>query len=391
MGKGTTVIHGHEYFDSKLGVFIPPIYQTAIFEQPDRRTWSTRLSDRGVDLKYSREENPTVRCLERVLAKLELGDDALAFSSGMAAISATYLALLKRDARIILSKEAYGTTIQLAEELSKFGVKVTLAGPDTEDFIDKIHSYNDTTLVLVETMTNPTLRVPDVREIIKVCNEKEVKVIVDNTFATPIVYNPLVDGAYLVIHSLTKYISGHNDVIAGAVIGRNDIIKQSLWDWRRRLGSILDPHAAYLVLRGIKTLHIRFERQSKSALEIAKYLNDHSKVVEVYYPGLPSDPSHRIASKLFKEKLYGGVVSFKIKGGKHKVFKFMKSLKVIKCSPSLGGTESLITYPIISAAKTMKPSVREELGITENLLRLSVGLEDIEDLLLDLEKALSSI
>jgi len=374
-----------------LGVFIPPIYQTAIFEQPDKETLSTRLSDRGVDLKYSREENPTVRCLERVLSKLELGEDALAFSSGMAAISALYLALLKKDSKIILSKEAYGTTIQLAKELSKFSVEVILAGPDTEDFIDKICTHNRIALVLVETITNPTLRVPDVREIIKVCKESNIMIAIDNTFATPILYNPLSDGANIVIHSLTKYIAGHNDVIAGAIVSNRVLIKDLLWDWRRRLGSILNPHEAYLVLRGVKTLHVRFERQSRSAMEIAKYLQEHPKVVKVYYPGLPDDPCHSVAKRLFKVRLYGGVVSFKIRGGRSEVFRFMRSLNIIKCSPSLGGTESLISYPVISAAKTMEPSLRRELGITDNLLRLSVGLEDVEDLIEDLGKALSNI
>ncbi len=384
MGFQTDAIHGHGYFDEKHGAFIPPIYQTAMFEQPG---W-TRHSDRGMDLKYSREENPTVRALERVLAKLEGGEDSLGFSSGMAAISATYFALLSKGDRLVVPAEAYGTTIQLAQDLRKYGIEAKVAWPETDKLIDSIEE--GTKLVLVETMTNPTLRVIDVPEIIKRCKEVDAVVVVDNTFVTPVLYRPLKDGASLVVHSLTKYLAGHNDVIAGAIIGDKSRI-QDLWDWRRKLGSIIAPLEAFLVLRGLKTLELRVLKHCQNALAVAEFLKEHPRVKEVYYPGLPDSPYHNIAKRLFKGRGYGGVVSFKIKGGSTEVTKIMRRLKIIKAAPSLGGPESLMTYPIISAAKTIPEDLRKALGITEDLIRLSVGLEDLDDIIEDLDQALKAI
>ncbi|RLF06570.1 MAG: cystathionine gamma-synthase family protein [Thermoprotei archaeon] len=381
----TKLIHGHGFFDEATGAFIPPIYQTAIFEQPDRRTGETRLTDRGTELKYSREENPTVRALERTLAALEEADDALAFSSGMAAISTTYVALLKRGSRLVVPAQAYGTTIQLATELTKFGVKIAKVWPSTDSIIEAVRTGD---VVLVETITNPTLRVIDVPAVAKRCREVGATLVVDNTFASPVIYRPLADGADLVIESLTKYIAGHNDVVGGCIAGPSESIAQ-LWEWRRRMGSIAHPFDAFLTLRGLKTLEVRFERQSRTALEIAEFLEDHPLVEEVMYPGLSSSPYKELADRMFIKKLYGGVVSFKVKGGRSKALRVLSRVHVIRPSPSLGGTESLLTYPVISAAKTIPEEDRKKLGITEGLLRLSVGLEDPEDLKEDLATALS--
>lgn len=378
-------MQGHGFYDEETGAFIPPIYQTAIFEQPDRRTGETRMTDRGTELKYSREENPTVRALEHALAAVEEAEDALAFASGMAAISTAYVALLRSGSRLVAPAEAYGTTIQLATELSKFGVRVVKTWPSTDDIIQAIKPRD---LVLVETVTNPTLRVIDVPEVAKRCREEESILVVDNTFASPVVYRPLVDGAHLVVESLTKYIAGHNDVVGGCLAGPAQQIKE-LWDWRRRMGCIMHPFEAFLVLRGLKTLEVRFERQSRTALHIAEFLEDHPHVGEVMYPGLASSPYKSIADKMFARRLYGGVVSFKVKGGKEEALRVLSRVRVIKPSPSLGGVESLLTYPVISAAKTIPEEDRRRLGITEGLLRLSVGLEDPEDLIEDLDAALS--
>jgi len=381
----TRLVHGHGFFDEETGAFIPPIYQTAIFEQPDKRTGETRLTDRGTELKYSREENPTVRALEHALAALEEADDALAFASGMAAISTTYIALLRHGSRLIVPAEAYGTTIQLAAELSKFGVEVVKVWPSTEAIVEAIKA-GDT--VLVETITNPTLRVMDIPEIAKTCGEEGATLIVDNTFASPVIYTPLTDGAHLAVESLTKYIAGHNDVVGGCVAGPTQQVRE-LWDWRRRMGSIMPPFEAFLVLRGLKTLEVRYERQSRTAFEIAEFLEDHPRVEEVMYPGLSSSPYKEVADRIFKRRLYGGVVSFRVKGGRSTALKVLSSIRVVKPSPSLGGTESLLTYPVISAAKTIPEEERRRLGITEDLLRLSVGLEDPEDLKEDLDAALA--
>ena len=379
----TRSIHGHRYKDESLGVFIPPIYQTSIFEQPG----FTRKSDREVDLKYSREENPTVRALENILTELEEGEDSLCFSSGMAAISTTFFSTLKKNDKMVLPAESYGATLQLGEKLRELGVEVKISWPDTDDIIKSIDK--NTKLVLIETITNPTLRIFDIPEILKVCRENGALLVVDNTFATPYLYKPFKDGVEIVIHSLTKYLSGHNDVVGGAIISKKEKIFQ-LWDWRRILGTILPPFEAFLIIRGLKTFKLRMERHCKNAEAIAEYLVDHPKVKEVMYPGLPTDKYHKLASRLFKNGS-GGVVSFRIRGGEEEVKKLMKSLKIIKPAPSLGGAESILTYPVISAASTIPREIREKLGITEDLLRFSAGLEDLEDLIQDLDNALNSI
>lgn len=383
MGKATDSIHGHGFKDEDTGAFIPPIFLTAIFEQRGE----TRLTDRGTELKYSREENPTTRALERILAKLEGGSDALAFNSGMAAISSTILALAKRDTKLLIPMEVYGTTMELAMSLSeKIGFKLDLSWPDTESLVNDIVSRKPD-IVFVESMTNPTLRVLDVEEISKTCFDIGCWVIVDNTFTTPILLNPLKKGALITLHSLTKYIAGHNDVVGGAVISIGPMIKL-LWDWRRMLGGVMQPFEAYLTLRGVKTLSIRIERASTTAMAIAEFLEDHPKIEEVYYPGLPSNPYRKIADRIFERRLYGAVVSFKVKGGREEAINVLRKVKIIKPSPSLGGPESLLTYPVISASRFIPEDIRAKLGITENLLRLSVGLEDQEDLIEDLDQAL---
>ncbi|MEM0329020.1 MAG: cystathionine gamma-synthase family protein [Nitrososphaerota archaeon] len=385
----TEAIHGHEYRDRERGVFKVPIYQTAIYEYPDSATGEPRLSDRGLDLKYSREENYTVRALEKILAKLEKGVDCLAFGSGMAAIAAAYLSKLSAGSKILVPLECYGTTQELAQNLSKFGVKCILARSDTNEFLERLE--DGISLALVETITNPMVRVADVKEIAKRCAELGIPLIIDNTFTTPILYNPLEDGAWIAVHSLTKYIAGHNDVVGGAIIVKSEEDAKTLWNWRRKLGSIMSPFDAFLTIRGVATLEARFEKQSRSALEIAEFLEDHPKIERVYYPGLSSSPYKSIADRIFKRRLYGGVLSFKVRGGQREAIEVLKSTELIKPTPSLGGVESLLTYPIWTAAKNMSREQMEMLEISENLLRLSVGLEDVEDLKEDLDRALSKI
>ncbi len=385
MRFSTKTVHGHDYYDERFGVFIPPIYMTTIFEQPDRATGETRITDRGTELKYSREENPTVRAFEKLMAKLEEAEDALAFSSGMASISCLYIGILEADSKIIIPMEAYGTSIQLLLHLGKFGVKTVKVWPSTESVVEAVDK--STRLILVETLSNPTLKVLDIREIAKVAEECGSILVVDNTFATPVIYNPLIDGAKIVVHSTTKYIGGHNDVLGGIIASNKETILE-LWDWRRKLGSIMTPMQAYLNLRGVKTLEVRFEKQSKTALEIAEFLLEHPAVEEVLYPGLTCSPYHEVASKIFKKNLYGSVIAFKVRGGRSRVIRVIRNIRLIKASPSLGGTESLLAYPVISAAKTIPEEDRLKLGITDNLLRLSVGLENPEDLKEDLDQAL---
>lgn len=389
MGDRTRCIWGHTYYDPATGAFKAPIYQTAVFEQIDRNTGSARLSDRGVDLKYAREENPTVRALERALASLEIGDDALAFSSGMAAISTLLIGMLRKGDRILVCRECYSVSRQLAEEMAKFGVECVVAGPDTDGIVEALSSARGLKMTFIEAVTNPNIRVLDVREVARACRDVGTLLVVDNTLATPVLYNPLPDGAWIVVHSATKYLAGHNDVVCGALIGRRGDIRE-LWDWRRKLGGTASPFEAFLVLRGLTTLELRVRAQSESARAVAEFLSDHPRVEEVRYPGLPGSPYRSVADRLFKRRLYGGMLSFKLRGDGDSVLRMIRALRMIRCSPSFGGPETLITCPYWSARKALPPDELRTLDITENLLRLSIGLEDIEDIIEDLDRGLSA-
>jgi len=384
-GFSTESVHGHEYYDVGKGLFKVPIYMTAIWEQFDKVTGEPRKTDRNVDLKYSREENLTVNALEKAMCKLEQAEDTLAFNSGMAAISTIYLNTLTSGETVLITKESYGLTQQLAKDLNKFGVKTILAGPETNDLVNSIDKH--VKMVIIETITNPLLKVVDIDKIAKRCLEVGVRLVVDNTFATPLLLKPLKHGAWISMNSLTKYIGGHNDLIGGSIASDSKTILQ-LWEWRKKIGNIMNPFEAFLVLRGLPTLKIRFMQQSKTAKELAEYLHNHKGIEEVFYPGLKDSPYFKTANRLFNEKVYGGVLSFKIKGGKDKALNFLKKVNIIKASPSLGGVESLATYPVLSASRGMDQEVREQLGITENLIRLSVGLEDVEDLKEDIDSSL---
>jgi cystathionine gamma-synthase len=381
---GTEIVSGHEFRD-QFGSHIPPIYVSAVYEYIDSEGGLAVYTDRGTYVRYGREENPMVRALERVLSKIEMGADALVFNSGMAAELALFLHFIKPGSKVIVPYEVYSTTLLLLEKLSeKINFKLIKVWPSARSIIE---SYDEnTSMIFLEVMTNPTLKVIDLLEVCEEIGGKAL-IIVDNTFTTPILLKPLKHCASIVVHSLTKYIAGHNDVVGGALISKTPNIFD-LWDWRRITGGIIQALEAYLVLRGLKTLEVRFEKQSKTALEIAEFLSEHPRVEEVYYPGLTSSPYHSVADKLFERKLYGGVVAFKVKGGYREAVEFLKKLKVIKRAPSLGGTESLAVLPAKAGSMFIPEDARLRLGITENLVRLSIGLEDPEDLREDLDQAL---
>ncbi|MCQ5340582.1 MAG: aminotransferase class I/II-fold pyridoxal phosphate-dependent enzyme [Candidatus Methanomethylicia archaeon] len=374
-GISTNSIHGgeEEYNEIvKCTDIIPPIHRTAIYKQP------SDIQIRGRELKYSREDNPTVFLLEKRMALLEGSKDSLAFSSGMAAISTLVLSLLSKGDTILTSKEVYGATLQLFRYLEKFGINVISVL--NEKVIDNIK--DGIKMVFVETITNPLLKISDIPSLVDICKEKDIILVIDNTFATPILVKPLELGVDYVIESATKYLGGHNDVIAGILAGDKEI--DNIWEWRKVLGTYLDPFAAYLVLRGLKTLKLRVLESCRNAEKIVEFLLNHKKVKKVYYPTL--NENYENVKKFMKG--FGGVVSFEVES-KEKALKLLNSLKIIKASPSLGGVESIISYPIISSHKNLTPEERLELGITDRLLRLSVGLEDIEDLIQDLDQALN--
>ncbi|MCS7140296.1 MAG: cystathionine gamma-synthase family protein [Candidatus Nezhaarchaeota archaeon] len=386
MQKETTnAIHGGEEVTEGLVSFITPIYQTAVFPYPI----GNGKKFRGRPLKYSREDNPTNIVLEKRLATLEGGDDALVFSSGMAAIAACFFHLLRSGSKLVVSRDVYGVTIMLARSFEKYNVKVELRGPDVHDLVDAVKNSDNNIIVLVESISNPILRVMDLDLLASACRDSGAILIVDNTFATPLNLKPLSHGADIVVHSLTKYIAGHNDVVGGTIISNGKIIEE-IWTTRTRLGCTLDPHAAFLILRGLKTLGARLRVSQENARAIAEFLEDHPKVSRVYYPGLPSHPTYEIAKKILRG--YGSVVSFEIKGGgENEARKFLSSLKIIKPSPSLGGCESLATHPASSSHKDIPKEERGKLGITDGLIRLSIGLEDVNDLIEEIDHALKAI
>ncbi len=378
----TLTIHGGKDKYEPIKSLHPPIYQTVSFEQRGKSV----ITHRDTELKYSREENPTVMLLEKKLALLEEGEDALCFASGMSAISTTLVHFLGKDDKILMPYESYGTTQKLVKRLAeKFGIEPVFVFPDTEEILKGLDK--DIKVLFLETITNPTLKVFDIPRIAEACKETGTTFIVDNTFATPVLYKPLRDGANVVIHSLTKYMVGHADAVGGAVIGDLATTKE-LWDWRNNFGGILAPFEAFLIDRGLKTLELRMRRHCENALKVARFLKNHPKVEEVLYPSLPESPYYDLAKKLFKDYCAGGVLSFKIKGGRDEVIKFLQNLKMIFTSPSFGAPETIASYPVISAAKQIPPEIREKIGITENLIRLAVGLENAEDIIADLEQAL---
>ena len=382
MGMGTELIHGHGYSDGYDPIAVP-IHLSTAFRFIDES--ECRTSDRGYPYKYSREENPTVRAFERAMGRVE-GGQCLAYCSGMAAISSVLLALIHEGARrVVVLEEMYSTTLQLVDRLREITrIDVVKVFPSTEAVVEVVREGD---VVLVESVTNPTLKVIDVSAIARACRDLGATLVVDNTIATPVLLKPLELGATVVVHSATKYIAGHNDALGG-VASFNPSLLDPLWNWRRILGSIMDPFSAYLCLRGLKTLGVRFERQCRSAQIVAEFLQDHPRVEEVLYPGLPSYPSYEVAKRIFRRDLFGAIVSFRVRGGLEDAKRFLRRLRIVKPAPSFGGCESLATIPALSASRWIDAESRRRLGITENLVRLSIGLEDPEDLVEDIDRAL---
>lgn len=297
----TKSIHGNEYFDPLTGAFIIPIFQSNIFTFPEGGS----IKVREKPFKYSREDNPTIHFVEKKISLLEGGEDCLLFSSGMAAISTILIGLLKNKDEILIPMDLYGLTYILIKKLSKFGIKVKISKPGTENILKSLSSK--TKVVILETMSNPLLYVYDIESISKRTKENSTFLIVDNTFLTPVNFQPLKFGADIVLYSATKYLNGHNDVTAGAIIGKSSNIKE-IWEWRRMIGGVLDPHSAYLLDRRLKTLEIRMKKHEENAKGIAEYLQSNKKINKVYYPGLPTHPTYSIAKKKFLKDLEGLLV-----------------------------------------------------------------------------------
>jgi len=380
MKFNTKVIHGGQHHDPSTGAVMPPVYQTSTFVQisPGKPL---------ADYEYSRASNPTRTALEEALASIENGTRGLAFSSGLAATDCV-LRSFKAGDEIIAMDDLYGGTYRMFARVYKdSGIKFHFVDMTNIEKLKSLINEN-TKLIWVETPTNPLMKLADIQEIAKITKEKNILLAVDNTFATPYLQKPLDLGADIVMHSATKYLGGHSDVIAGALIVKDKALGEQLHFQQFATGGTLGPMDSFLVLRGIKTLALRVQRHCENGEKVVEYLSNHPKIKTVYYPGLESHPFHEIAKK--QMKAFGGMVSFDFKSGKKEdSITFLEKLKVFTLAESLGGVESLANHPALMTHASIPADKRAEVGITDDLVRLSVGIEDAEDLIADLEQALS--
>jgi cystathionine beta-lyase/cystathionine gamma-synthase len=380
MKFNTKTIHGGQHHDPATGAVMPPVYQTSTFVQ------NSPGQPVNPDYEYSRAANPTRTALEKALASIENGTRGLAFSSGLAATDCL-LRSFKAGDEIIAMDDLYGGTYRMFTRIYKdSGIKFHFVDMnDIEKFKSLINE--DTKLVWVETPTNPLMKLADIQEIAKITKAHNILFAVDNTFATPYLQKPLDLGADVVMHSATKYLGGHSDVIAGALIVKDEELGNQLHFQQFATGATLGPMDSFLVLRGIKTLHLRVQRHCENGAKVVEFLNNHPKIKTVYYPGLPSHPYHEIAKKQMSG--FGGMVSFTfVSGKKEDSIKFLENLKVFTLAESLGGVESLANHPALMTHASIPEDKRKEIGITDDLVRLSVGIEDAEDLIEDLKQAL---
>jgi cystathionine beta-lyase/cystathionine gamma-synthase len=378
MKFNTKTIHGGQHHEKITGAVMPPIFQTSTYVQ-------TSPGKPVGDYEYSRAANPTRTALEDALASIENGARGLAFASGLAATDCL-LRMFKAGDEIIAMDDLYGGTYRLFKRLYKdSGIKFHFVDMNDLDHFQSLINEN-TKLVWVETPTNPLMKLADIAAIAQITKKHQILFAVDNTFATPYLQKPLDLGADIVMHSATKYLGGHSDVIAGALIIKDKTLGEELHFKQFATGATLGPMDSFLVLRGIKTLHLRVQRHCENGEKVAAYLDNHPLVKRVYYPGLVSHPFHEIAKKQMSG--FGGMVTFTFKSGKKEdAIKFLENLKVFTLAESLGGVESLANHPALMTHASIPEDKRKEVGISDDLVRLSVGIEDIEDLLADLEQA----
>lgn len=383
----TKSVHEAEPLDES-GSVITPIYQSATFGYSKADEVPLAVHGKSGKYVYTRWDNPTTVRLEKKLAAFEQAEGAAFFSSGMAAISTSVLTSVKKGDHVVAIRDLYGETFKLMSEvLPAFGVETTLV--DTTDFEQmKKAIRRNTKVVYIESPTNPTLKLVDVAKVSSLAHKAGAVLLIDNTFASPINQKPLQLGADVSLHSATKYLNGHADVIAGAAAGSKENISR-IKMMRRTLGGTLDPHAAWLVLRGMKTMALRVRATNENALAIAEFLSRHKKVKTVNYPGLRTHPQHALARKQMTG--FGGMMSFELKGTLRDAMRLTERMKVALLAPSLGGVETLIIQPAMITHHQLTAAQRAKTGIPDTLIRLSVGVEDKEDLVSDFERALASI
>ncbi|HZH59622.1 MAG TPA: methionine gamma-lyase [Metabacillus sp.] len=385
----TKAIHAGYNPNQHQNSLTPPIYQTSTFTFPAVENGANRFAGIEEGYIYSRLANPTVTVLEERMAQLEGGEAALAFASGMAAVSAVLIGLTKANDHILCSKGVYGCTFGLLELLKeKYHIDYTFSDLSSEEEITS-NIKETTTCIYIETPINPTMSLIDLDKVVRIAKERNIKVVVDNTFCTPYLQTPIMIGCDLVIHSGTKYIGGHGDVIAGIVVGDKNTIYTLKKTTQKDIGGVISPFDAWLLLRGLKTLAVRMDRHCENAEKIAMKLKAHPKIKAIYYPKDPDNSQYHILKKQMKHG--GGLLSFEVKGTFDDAVKFVNHLKLVPIAVSLGDAETLIQHPASMTHAVVPAHIRKEMGISDTLLRLSVGLEAWEDIWQDIESALNII
>lgn len=388
MSRDTLAVHGGEPDAHAYDALTAPIVQTATYTFDSTAALRAFFEGETDREEYGRYGNPSVKLVEAKLASLEGAEDAAAFASGMAAVTTSILALTRAGAHVVLFSDCYRRTRQFVKTvLGRFGVTHTLVPPADLDAL-RAAITPETRLVVSEAPTNPYNTVVDLPALAAICREAGVKSLIDSTFATPINLRPLEHGIDLVVHSGTKYLGGHNDVLSGLVAGKRGVVSL-VRDLRHVLGGVLDPHAAYLVHRGMKTLAVRVARQNETAQRLAEALEGHPRIRRAWYPGLASHPQHEVARRLMAPG-FGGVVTFALDADGDGTSRFVDALRIPKIAPSLGGVESLVEQPALMSYYELTSEQRREVGIPDELVRYAVGLEDPDELIADVLRALES-
>jgi cystathionine gamma-synthase len=378
---------GDEGVSSKNQPAVMPIYQTSVYDFPDLDVVDNVWEGKQPGYIYGRYGLPNTTALERIVAKLESGEAALASASGMASIMVAFTTLLQSGDEVVVAQDSYGGTVSLAaKELPRFGIAPRLVTDTRPQAIQSALS-SKTRALIVETISNPLWNVVDIPALVEVCGGKNVKLLVDNTSATPCLIRPLTMGADVVIHSATKFLGGHHDVTAGILVGSSEFISRAR-DIAIRLGPSLAAFDAWLAVRGIKTLALRMERACNNAVAVARFLQAHRNVRHVFYPGLDSHPQHELVRRTMNGN-GGAMLSFDMKGDIKTAEMFVKKLEMIRFAPSFGGLTTTISHPAKTSHRSLSSSQRSEVGITDTLMRLSIGIEDADDIIRDLDNALN--
>jgi cystathionine gamma-synthase len=386
-GPSTRSVHSNKKFTAGFSS-ISPIVENAAFAFEDLETWKAVALRESPGDTYSRNSNPTERCFEEKMAELEGASTGISFATGMSAIHTTLFTFLSPGSRAVTIRDAYGATyLHFTKILPRFGIECKVCA--TEDEPEILASIAEGCDVLyLETPTNPLLRVVDMAKLAEAAHAVGAIVVVDNTFATPINQNPIKLGADLVVHSATKYLGGHNDLMGGVVVGTKDLIDE-IYSYRELTGPGMGAHKAQLLLRSIKTLALRVQRQNENAIQMAHYLESHPKIGQVNYPGLESHPYHEIAKRQMEG--FGGVLSFEVPGGLEAISRFLPCLKYAYMAPNLGQVETVVGPPALTSHVELTEEERKASGVPEGLVRYAVGIEDIDDLRADMEAALQQL